>query len=239
MRVALSFSFCIFLAAAVSFGAPPVEDKATVTIPLSEVIGMGQRGLRVLEPDLLIYRDTPEKIEKYSTPEGMEEMRKLAAKSLVVPIERAMDKRQANSAGSAGQGFAVAGRGHSALPGIYDVLVEGKKPTNVFPEGTDISAIFFALKSGVGIQIDSVERTGNVVDVRYVMLVPGINLNVLHWRLAIIPLGKLPPGNYSVQMKRAKAREEELIQPEMPPVIEGAEKGVVAESFGFVVRENR
>jgi len=218
-----------------SHGEQADDQESPITIPLSEIIGLGNRGLRELEPDLLIYRDTPEKIERYSTPEGMEEARTLAAKSLVIPIEQAMDKMRVTSGGTAGAGFAVSGQGRNALPGIYDVLVKGNKPSDSFNPGTDVSVIFFALKSGARIRIDRIERVGHLVNIHYLMLPHG--LRIQKWKLAIVPLGQLPPGEYHVQAVRETSEEHKVGGPGVPAVKAGAERRIISQPFTFVVAE--
>ena len=55
------------------------EDAKTVMIPLDQIrLGSpGSRQLRNLEPEFFVYRDTPEKIAAYSTPEGLKEIERV------------------------------------------------------------------------------------------------------------------------------------------------------------------
>ena len=121
IRILLSISLSLVVVGHAS------AETETVTIPLDQISGSGTRGLRALEPELFVDRDTPGKWEKFSTPEGYEEMNQLAAKSLVLPIERAMRDMPSGKDTKVGSGFAVRGTGREAVQGIYDVLVKNRR----------------------------------------------------------------------------------------------------------------
>jgi len=209
------------------------DDKALIsTIPLDTISGSGYRALRALEPELFIYRDTPEKWKKYSTPEGMKEAKALAAKSLAYPIELAIGKLRPRKDGQADQGFAVRGEGRNSLPGIYDVFVKGAPPIQSFPTGTPISVVFFAPPS-MPVRLNRVERTNGKITIRYMLLTS--NLRTRPWHLSIIPLGKLPAGEYDVEMIRSHEREKEFNPPDFPPVPPNSERGIICQPFSFVI----
>lgn len=211
------------------------DDKAlTTTVPRESISGSGYRALRALEPELFIYRDTPEKWKKYSTPEGMKEAKALAAKSLAYPIELAIGKLRPRKDGQADQGFAVRGEGRDALPGVYDVFVKGAQPSQTFATGTPISVVFFAPPS-MPVRLDRVERTNHNITIRYMLLTS--NLRTQPWHLSIIPLGKLPAGKYQVEMLRSHEREKESNLPEFPPVPPNSERGIICQPFSFVVAD--
>jgi hypothetical protein len=212
------------------------DDKAlTTTIPRESISGSGYRALRALEPELFIYRDTPEKWKKYSTPEGIKEARALATKSLAYPIELAIGKLRPRKDGQADPGFAVRGEGRDALQGIYNVFVKGAQPSQTFPTGMPISVVFFAPRS-IPVRIDRVERTNGKITIRYMLLSDG--LPVLPWHLSIIPLGKLPTGEYDVEMLRSHEREKESNPPDFPPVPPNSERGIICQPFSFVVADD-
>jgi hypothetical protein len=216
------------------FAEPPKEQSDTVTIPLKEISGSNYRALRALEPELFIYRDTPEKIEKYSTPEGIKEAQTLSAKSVALPIERAMGKMRPVKDGMTDPGFAVAGEGRDSLSGIYDVLVKGEPPIERFPAGTAISVVFFAPPS-LPIRLDRVERTDGKVTIRFMLISNGLPYSP--WHLSIIPLGKLPAGNYHVEMIRSSEKERAFNHRGFPPIPPNRERQIICRPFSFVVSE--
>jgi len=98
-------------------------------------------------------------------------------------------------------GFAVAGKGQDALVAAHKKLPEGEKPSNVLPVGTEISVVYFSNAYTIGINLNRVERRGNIIDVRYRFDAGGSDAGSNG--LALIPLGKLPVGEYRVNMIEA------------------------------------
>ena len=94
-------------------------------------------------------------------------------------------------------GFVVAGKGQDALTAAHEKLPEGEKPSNVLPEGTEITVVYFSHAYGP-IDLYRVERKENVIEVRY-RFNPG-GSGILSQQLALMPLGKLPVGEYRVNM---------------------------------------
>lgn len=205
-----------------------------VTIPIDEIWaneGREGRRLRDLEPDLFIYRDTPENIKKYSSPQALQEAVERSKQSLVIPIERAMARMRATEKAKPRHGFAVAGIGRDALQGVHDVLVEGHDPSEFFRTGCDITIVFFSLP-GPGVTIDRVERKKQVISIYYVMHSGGKPAHT--WNLSLVPVGKLSPGKYHVRMIRVP--EKERRHPAFfPPIEPGRERDVVCRPFSFVV----
>jgi len=222
---------------AVEGGEKP-EEAETVVIPLDQIAGLGRKGLYALEPDLHIYRDTPENIEKYSDPKVLEEaLRKAKQHSLVIPIERAMSALPIGKEVKPHAGFAVRGRDRAALPGVHRVLVLGEKPDDSFPLNTEVSLVFFTPLTGIICGLDRVVRKGNMFEIHYVLL--HNRLTVARSKLVFIPCGKLPASEYQVQMIRSKSKEMELnrrdIPPDFPTVEAGIEDHIVCQSFSFKI----
>ncbi len=214
-------------------------DEKPVEIPLDQIwsnAAASSRSLQSVEPELHIYRDTPEKIKKYSTPEGLAEMRYKAKQSLVLQIERAMRKLPVAKETKPKQGFAVAGIGREALVGIHDVLVLSKGPQSALPAGTDVSIVFFSHPERARVAIDRIERHGNVVRIHFMLISHG-QLNISS-SLAIIPLGQLPAGEYRVEMVRSP-NELKHNQPGFPPVEADAERLFICRPFEFSVEERK
>jgi len=95
-------------------------------------------------------------------------------------------------------GFVVAGKGQDALIAAHKKLPEGEKPTNVLPVGTEFSIVYFSHGYTVSIDLNRVERRGNIIDVRYVFRMAGLDAGSND--LALISLGQLPAGEYRVNM---------------------------------------
>lgn len=214
------------------------SDSEKITIPLDDIwtnTSVGPKRLRDLEPDLLIYRDTPEKIKQYSTPEAIAEVRRRAAKeSLVLPIERAMQSRPIGE--KVGPSFAVEGIGRESRRGIYDVLVKGEKPKESFTEDTDLSLVFFTSKKQPSVILDQVTKKGKVIEIRYVLVPSG--LGAMTGQFALIPLGKLSAGEYRVDIIRSREKEDDFNQRGFPLVDPKREPFIVSGPFSFVVAES-
>jgi len=230
-RISVATWFFVLLSVT-ALAEPPKVQTDAVTIPLDRVSGHGRHGLRELEPDLFVYRDTPEKWEKYSTLKGSREAQETAKKSLAIPIEHAMAKMRPSKDGVVGQGFAVRGEGRDSLQGVYSVLVRDERPDDRFLVGTKLSVVFFAVPS-LPVCLDSIERSDNKVTIRYMLLPQGSTY--LPWHLSLIPLGELPSGQYQVEMIRSVDKERELIPPGLPAMAPDAERQIVCRSFRFTV----
>jgi hypothetical protein len=217
---------------------PP--DSQTVVIPLNDIwgnISLQSRPLRSLEPEFFTYRDTPEKIEEFKqlSPEQIEALARKADDSLTKPIERAMSALIRSKETTPRPGFAVKGNGRDALKGVHDVLVRGRKTVDRFSPASDVSVVFFSYPTQPNVAFDRVERTRNKVTIYY-MLLTHLAQNV-SWRLAIIPLGKLPPGTYDVELIRSP-KEKDVNEPNFPPVRPKLEDKIICKPFKFVVTEN-
>jgi hypothetical protein len=224
-----------------SDGTAAEPNDQILTIPRDQIrVGAaGSRELRNLEPEFFVYRDTPETIAKYSTPEGLKEFEKIyqsaIEKSLVYAIERAMRSMPKGKTAKAGLSFAVAGRDRAALQGIYNVLVKGEEPQRRFPAGTYVSVIFFTIPTQAGFRLDRVERVGNTIHIRYML--PSHGLTVVSWKLALIPLDELPPGEYHVETHRSSEMEKNFNQRGYSSYEPGVERRIVSGPFSYTVTE--
>jgi len=218
----------------------PKAKQETVTIPREKIVFAwpGSRQFRDLEPEFFEYRDTPEKIAKYSTPEGIKEFARIIERankeSLVVAIERAMNAMPKGKDAKMGPGFAVEGQGRAALRGIYDVLVKGGTPRQHFPAGKELSLVFFSRSMQAGIRLESVTRTGEVFNISYALTSRAEQAMI--WLLAIIPVGELRPGDYRVDLRRCRDKEPELNERGFPLIPVGVEKDLICQPFSFTVK---
>lgn len=132
--------------------------------------------------------------------------------------------------GDAGPGFPVPGEGIAALNAAYDILVDNDERPTTVPAG-EVTIVFFARQSGQHCYIEKVEREGNVITLTYRFHVHR-TANVSAY-FALIPLGKLNPGTYEVQMEQLP-----IARPVGEPsgLIEGERlKRTVSEPFSFEV----
>lgn len=215
------------------------QKSADQVIPLDQILfgGSGSREFRDLEPELMARLDTPEKIAKYSTPEGYKEFMRLIEKgrkeSLALAIERAMQSMPQGKDDEVGFGFAVEGQGRAALKGIYDVLVKGKERKQRFSDGKELSLVFYNRPMQAGIRLDSATRAGETFEIQYMLVSHG--MQIVSWNLGLAPVGKLKPGDYRVEMVRCTQKEPEFNQRDFPPVGAGVESRYVSRPFSFVV----
>jgi hypothetical protein len=230
----------LILAFAILWASTAAAEEKPVEIPLDQIwsnAAPSSRSLRSLEPELLINRDTPEKIKKYSSPEALADLRKKAEQSLVLKIERAMNDKAGNKKPPAG--FAVRGTGRDALRGVYATLVENEKPKNQFSLSDGVSIVFLSLPAGASVSIDRVERAGNVVRVYY--FVASEPRAYINWRLAIISLGKLEAGSYRVEMVRSpieqhpSPRVQAYIRNDSTRVDPKLDSSIICQPFSFEV----
>lgn len=208
--------------------------EEVVTIPLEKVWGH-DRPLRELEPEYFAYRNTPEKIREYSDPKKIQEMQSKAKDSLVLAIERVMNGLSEVSEQNAGTGFAVHGRDRKALREVHKVLVKGEKPESAFYEDTELSIAFFARPAQPKVRLLRGERHGSVIKIYYGLISHG--LGNLTWNLAMIPVGKLPPGEYQVELIRASDEEAKYRQRDLPAIESGKEEQIVCKRFQFAVTQ--
>jgi hypothetical protein len=153
------------------------------TIPLSEVWAYEMPGTR----------DIQELGKEGTRSKGLA----LVAKIGEAAIQRVEESRRVDIPRP---GFAVAGVGLPALRAAHSVLAEGKKPRSVFSPDDEITLLFFSEPAaGSKVHIGGVERRKGLVIIRY-RLERYYELN-LTGAFALVPLGKLPVGEYDVKME--------------------------------------
>ncbi len=204
-----------------------------VAISLEEIAGLGRGGLRTLEPELHISRDTPEKFAKYSTPEGIKELKAKMAQSLAIPIERALHNLPRDGNSKALTGFAVRGKNRNALVNVHRVLVEGGKRSEIFLTDEEISIVFFTPAISPATILRMIERRENTFDIRYALR--NRYLASMTAKIVFIPCGKLPPGEYQVTMTRDYEAEKQFNQAKVKPVERGLERRLICRPFSFSV----
>ncbi len=160
---------------------PPKPDpglsKGAIDIPLDQIWSYHRPGIRNIRQNLDL-KELPQPFTLLSTG-SLEQLYRL-------------EKDRAEP------GFVVAGKGQEALVAAHEKLPEGEKPANVLPAGTEISVVYFSHGYPVGINLHRVERRGNTIDIRYRFDVAGLDTSSND--LVLIPLGKLPVGEYHANM---------------------------------------
>jgi len=210
-----------------------VESTKSVEVPLKSIwanCAEGAKALTELEPELRVSLDTPEEIAKYSTPEAQKALYERGRQSFVWKIEAAQLRDQSESKAPR-TGFAVAGVGRAALPGVYAAIVEGKERQDTFSEQDEITVVFFTRPSVAGVIIDRIEWQGNILRIHFTMVSQGEL--AARSSLALIPVGKLAAGKYRVETVRSSRTDRD--QRGFPPVKAGAENEIVCRPFNFVV----
>ena len=133
-----------------------------------------------------------------------------------------------------GNGFATRGTGREALRSAYSVLTEKNKPRETFPQGSSIFAVFFTTEVTAYVHLHHVERKGNVINIRYRFVPHETEDTSRH--VALIPLGKLPPGEYRVNVSQASI-EQAYVKGFWPMSNEEGARRIVCNSFSFLVLE--
>lgn len=98
----------------------------------------------------------------------------------------------------AGPAFAVQGTGLEALKNAHAVITEKQSRPTSLPQDSEVSVIFFSLEFGNYVHLTKVERDKNTINIRY-EFVPHTQKHLTR-HFAIIPLGKLPKGQYKVDV---------------------------------------
>jgi hypothetical protein len=134
----------------------------------------------------------------------------------------------------ANPGFAVPGEGLDALREAHAVFVEEKTRRDTFSANSEISAVFFALEARRYVHLHKVERQGNNISIYY-RFIPHETEETNRY-FALIPLGRLPIGNYRVKVIRSPM-EQKYADIGFRPLNDDVARRVVCRSFSFSVAE--
>lgn len=170
---------------------PPKEEADTVTIPLDQIWAIAMSGthdIRELEP---------EKFGERTRSLPSEEQAKLFEESKFLQFQVALNKSLPSKGNFAPPGFVVLGTGREALDGACDVFVSGQRPSESFPNDSNVTLIFFSYRCGQYVRLDGVERRGKTIEVKYRFVSSNSDFT---GHLALIPLGKLPVGKYRAEI---------------------------------------
>lgn len=126
---------------------------------------------------------------------GTKDVRILAADDSA-KVRRVLMRRAAEHK-KAGPCFLVMGQGKEALSNAAKVIVEGKSPVKTLPADKDSSLVFYSFFAPGYVHIQSVHRTSSKVTVKYQVVLHATLTATVHF--ALIPLGKLPAGQITVE----------------------------------------
>lgn len=132
-------------------------------------------------------------------------------------------------------GFAVAGPPRGALSFAEQGITAREVPMKNWIVTTEETyAAFFSKACAYRIEIERVTRRGNTIDIRY-RFVPRYSPKSTIG-LALIPLGKLPVGEYRVEINQAPMAQQYL-DSGFEPVSAEAARNIVCQPFSFSVNE--
>jgi len=130
--------------------------------------------------------------------------------------------------------FAVTGNVDYVIEQMHQVLVEKEKPKLRFQADSQMSLVFFAHPSSFYVQLNAVNRKGTEITIRYQFVPHESADSTAH--LAIIPLGKLLPEEYSVHIEKVSMEnrfaEAGWISPDAK-----ASQQLISQPFSFVVTQ--
>lgn len=139
-----------------------------IDIPLSEIWALNMPGTKPMNRTL---RGTP---LAYEAPEG----------ALVAEIASTL--HAAPRRNTAGECFAVEGRGMVALRAAYEVLVKGTAKQSNFRKGQQISLVFYSLPFNAYVHLVQAEQRAETIQLRYRFVQHETREMTVH--LALVPL---------------------------------------------------
>jgi hypothetical protein len=131
-------------------------------------------------------------------------------------------------------GFAVSGSGLEALKAAHAVFVEGVRPRDKFSPHDEITVVVFSELVGGRVVLQHVERKSKRIEIQYRLeprILQGGRIN-----LALIPLGKLPIGEYRVDTHQLPL-DEKWIKAGLKAVDAEWSRKFLCKPFNFTVAE--
>jgi hypothetical protein len=188
------------------------KQEETVEIPLDQIWAYampGTRDIRSLQADRLPPRSDGK---------------------LVAEIRRSLSRLLPDGK-EAKAGFAVVGAGLEALRQAHKVLVDKEEAAGVLSSYNTISLVFFANQSNFYVHIQEVERKHKQIEIHY-RFVQHETMEVTE-HVALIPLGKLPSGQYHVEMIQAPMAQESF---HLQSLSDKVASRIICRPFSFSVR---
>jgi hypothetical protein len=140
---------------------------------------------------------------------GRHQARSEGMKFLASISESSVLRAQRQNGEPARQGFAVVGNGLTAMRAAHAVMEGEAKQTTKFSPDDEITLVFFSEPAtGAHVYVRRVEREGNNIEIQY-QLEPYIQRHY-SFGFALIPLGRLPFGQYTVGFLQLRAEERHI-----------------------------
>jgi hypothetical protein len=174
IRFILICTSTITLASLAAFAEPPSEKAQS--IPLEQIWAFNMSGTR--------------DARQIGSPKK--------SASLVELIQQALGKDAGD--GESKCGFIVQGNEEEALRQTFDVLANAVPATQRPTTGEKSWVVFFTRDSGQYVQLQEVQRAGEVIKIRYQFAPHDSREMTRHF--AMIPLGELSKGNYRVAIEQ-------------------------------------
>lgn len=133
-----------------------------------------------------------------------------------------------------GKGFAVSGTEKEALKNASAVLVDKKQPRQIFPSTDNIWLVFYSHSFGQYVHLVNVERRDRTIKIEYRLVPHATKQLTAHF--ALIPLGRIPTGKYSVEIVRLPL-EQKYVDQGFKSVDSQWNNRVVCQPFAFEVVE--
>jgi hypothetical protein len=221
----LASGMLIVCSAAITVLAETTAQDEAHVIPLKDIWALGMPGTRDvhdLEPDKFGPR-----ISKLSSAEQI----KIMGKSLMSQIG---GRLQYNKPGQpARQAFAVMGIGADALREAAAVLSDKKKSQVSFPANSNISVVFFSHVSGYYVYVTRVVVKRSLIEISYRFVPHETKEMTSHF--ALIPIGKLPPGEVKVDINRSPI-EKKFVDAGFKEPPSSMDSQIVSRPFRFTVK---
>jgi hypothetical protein len=187
-------TLCIAILACVSVAAFADSPSDIVTIPLKDIWALdmpGTKDVKELEP---------EKFGEQTQNLPLDKKRQLLDESNLLAIRQSLGLQLDGSKDppSSRPGFAVSGSGITALQNAVPIFTKKVVPQKSFTGNSEITLVFISNQMGSFVHLGSVERKGNIIEVRYHFVTHLTQMMSEHF--ALIPLGKLPVGDYHVEI---------------------------------------
>jgi hypothetical protein len=207
---------------AVALGCSISYAEEAVEIPLSEVWTANMASRHMLMTKKLTTLD-PE----YSSHQGS------YLNSRMFQITQTLSRGDPNDT-TMRPGFAILSEKREVLEQVHAALVEGQTPQVEFLQGNNISVVFFTRQIGY-MHLMRIERLKGTITIEY-CLEPVGSLPHLSPKVAIIPLGKLPPGEYHVKMLGFSKKPDDR-KSACEPISDDLMKKLICQPFEFTIVE--
>lgn len=210
--------FIVLLISVNAFADAPKNGVVTRRIPLDQIWAYKMPGTR--------------DIQELGRGENRESGEALVNAISIAFVEYALETKNKGEPRSA---FAVPGTGLAALREAHSVFVENAKPREKFLPDEEVTIVFFSEPAGGNRpQLREVLRRDDQIELHY-RLEPFVESNL--WAaIALVPVGKLPSGQYQVNLHQLPS-EKKFIALGFEPLDKAWARRFLCKLFSFNVVE--